>query len=95
MKVTIKGFISIDVQALERGHQRFHFFETDMTRHGFATVMPFEFEVDVADNLDVRAGLVANLEREKNKLHAEYKANVNEIDGRIQSILATGTEVVS
>ncbi|MBY4799933.1 hypothetical protein K6W78_07940 [Burkholderia cepacia] len=95
MKVQIKGFISIDVHALERGQQRFHFFETDMTRHGFATVMPHEFEVDVADNFDMRTGLVANLEREKNKLLAEYKSNVKEIDGRIQSILTTGTEVVS
>ncbi|USB88781.1 hypothetical protein NBG98_33475 [Burkholderia cenocepacia] len=93
--MTIKGFISIDVHALERGQQRFHFFEADMTRHGFATVAPHEFDVEVADDLNVRAGLVANLEREKNRLSAEYKANVNEIDGRIQTILSTDTEAAS
>ncbi|RQR87811.1 hypothetical protein DIE09_06420 [Burkholderia sp. Bp9010] len=51
-------------------------------------VREHEFEVEVPDDFDPRAGLVENLEREKRKITAEFRAKVTQINGQIQSLLA-------
>jgi hypothetical protein len=47
-----------------------------------------EFEIDVPDGFDMRAGLVQNLEAEKKRLMGEFQARVTAIDSQIQKYLA-------
>lgn len=49
---------------------------------------PYEFTVDVPDEFDIRAGLVANLESEKLAVMAAYQKRVTEINAQIQQLLA-------
>lgn len=97
MKATIKGFISarksrdydVDnrrfVERLE-----FDFTTYDRSQHDSSavTIRQQEFEIDVPDDLDLRDGLVANLERDKRKLNAEFQARVTQLNAQIQSLLA-------
>jgi hypothetical protein len=97
MKVTIKGFISASksrdydienkrfVERLEFG---FTPYDRSMHDSSIVTIREQEFEIDVPDNLDLRDGLVANLERDKRKLTAEFQARVTSLNAQIQSLLA-------
>lgn len=51
-------------------------------------VREHEIEVDVPDDFDIRDGLVANLEAEKQAVMAAYQKRVTEINAQIQSLLA-------
>lgn len=88
MKVHIKG--SIFAQRLHNGTLMFSFAEYDVSKYDENVVMivPHEFDVEVPDDIDLRTGLVANLERKKKEVQAEFNARVTEITGRIQSLLA-------
>lgn len=45
-------------------------------------------EVEVADNFDPRAGLIAGLEEQKRIVRAAFAKQVRDIDSRIQQLLA-------
>lgn len=47
-----------------------------------------DIEVEVPDGFDIRSGLVENLEREKQRIGAEYQKRVTELNAQIQSLLA-------
>ncbi|KAA1012986.1 hypothetical protein FVF58_09335 [Paraburkholderia panacisoli] len=97
MKVTIKGFINarktsrydLDKHGYVEGME-FDFSTYDRTAHDseIVIVRQHEFEIDVPDDFDPREGMVANLEREKRKLTAEFQARVTQLNSRIQSLLA-------
>ncbi|MGF6837006.1 hypothetical protein QF001_000873 [Paraburkholderia youngii] len=65
-------------------------FPVDMSGIGGTRVHVGEQEItiDVPDDFDMRAGLVANLEAEKKRLMAEFNARVTAIDSQIQKYLA-------
>ncbi|AOJ62457.1 hypothetical protein WJ32_08295 [Burkholderia ubonensis] len=97
MKVTIKGVVhaqqveQYDAEKLEYvPATKFMVFPYEMTdvSSDYVVVGQQEFTVDVPDNFDPRAGIVANLEREKKALQAECAARITAIDSRIQSLLA-------
>jgi hypothetical protein len=107
MKVQMKGFImasksqryDVDKHAYV-DHMIYTFCHYDSSKYDAEEVVVGEhaFEVEVPDNFDLRAGLVANLEREKQKVTAEFQARVTEINGQIQSLMALEgpvSEVVS
>lgn len=58
------------------------------TSHDYVKVSDHQFTLEVPDDFDPRAGYVANLEREKERLSAEFQARVTEINAQIQSLLA-------
>ena len=51
-------------------------------------VSEHQIEVEVPDNYDPRAKLVAALEEQKRVIRAEFAKSVKDIDQRIQSLLA-------
>lgn len=107
MKATLKGFVMAskaqryDIEKMQYVDEMvFLFSHYDSSRYNKEEVMVCEhsFDVEVPDNFDPRAGLVANLQREKQKITAEYQARVTELNGQIQSLLALeghASEVVS
>jgi hypothetical protein len=97
MNATLKGFIMAsktqryDIEKMQYMDEMvFLFSHYDSSRYNKEEVMVCEhsFDVEVPDGFDPRAGLVANLEREKKKITAEYQARITEINGQIQSLLA-------
>ncbi|OJB06311.1 hypothetical protein [Burkholderia ubonensis] len=88
MKVTIKGFIFAEPNIA--GNLVYTFAEYDRSQlvSNVVKVREHSFEVEVTDDFDPRAALIANLEREKKKLQAEFNARIVELNGRIQSLLA-------
>lgn len=98
MKVTIKGFIYAQ-KGTEWDSVRCEI--ADCLKFDFTTyrkmpehwpdsvlVREHEIEVDVPDDFDIRKGLVANLEAEKQAVMAAYQKRVTEINAQIQSLLA-------
>lgn len=59
---------------------------TNSTEYTKVCEQPVTFEVP--DDFDPRAGYVANLEREKERLSAAFQKRVTEINAQIQSLLA-------
>ena len=62
------------------------------TSPDYVKVSDHQFTLEVPDDFDPRAGYVANLEREKERLAAAFRARVTEIDAQIQSLLALPME---
>lgn len=97
MKVMMKGYV-MATKTREydcKKHQvvdgiQFTFSHYDSSKYDEAQVVVQEhsFEVEVPDNFDPREGLVANLEREKRRISAEFQAKVTQINAQIQSLLA-------
>jgi len=92
MKVTIKGYIAAqrhDWQA----EPSFHFFgfPPDHSK-SLVVVRSHDLEIDVPDDFDIRLGLVANLEAEKQKLRADFAKSVADIERRISELQAIGYE---
>jgi hypothetical protein len=92
MKVTINGFI-IAKQDKWTPAPEFVFREYDSSKYqceGECLVMvkPHTVEFDVPDDFDMRPGMVENLEREKEKITAQFQARVTQINAQIQSLLA-------
>lgn len=97
MKVQMKGFIMAsksqryDADKLKYvDHMIYLFSHYDSSKYSSEEVVVGEhtFEVEVPDNFDPREGLVANLEREKQKITADFQKRVTEINGQIQQLLA-------
>lgn len=86
MQLTIKGFIYAQKEAWHTKPE-FTFFDFENCNN-WVKVMPHEFTVEIPDDFDIREGLVANLEREKQKVTADFHKRVTEINAEIQSLLA-------
>ncbi|CAB3644284.1 hypothetical protein [Trinickia soli] len=98
MQVKIKGFIYAEpCRRWSNDEDKL----VDALRFDFATyqkskeyspqavlVREHEIEVDVPDDFDIRDGLVANLEAEKQAVMAAYQKRVTEIKAQIQQLLA-------
>jgi hypothetical protein len=97
MKVTLKGFIIANKSKrydAKTGayvdHISYSFSQFDSSKYDANDVVVREqsFEADVPDDFDPRPGIVANLEREKQKITADFQARVTELNAQIQSALA-------
>lgn len=97
MRTKMQGFImahkikDYDIEKhawVERLAFSFSHYDSSKYNESEVVVCEHSFEVDVPDDFDPRAGLVANLEAAKQKITAEFQAKVTEINGRIQSLLA-------
>lgn len=92
MKVVVNGFI-IATQDKWQKKPEFVFREYDSSQYSSDTelrvlVAKHTIEFEVPDDFDMRPGIVKGLEREKQRITAEFQARVTEINGRIQSLLA-------
>lgn len=87
--ITLKGFIFASQKEWQAEPEySFATYERDLYLKELVRVCPHEFTVDIPEDFDVRPGLVANLERQKQKLMADFQARVTEINGQIRSLLA-------
>lgn len=87
MQVAIKGAI----WAVKYSWSENLFYEFSESGHNdprYVKVADHEFTVEVPDDFDMRPGMVANLEREKEQVKAEFTARVTQINAQIQSLLA-------
>lgn len=93
MQVEIKGFIFAgpDIYG-DISKPAFGFYDWDLSKSDSfkdrVKVCEHTVVVDVPDNFDPRPGLIANLERERERAKAEFAKRVTEIDAQIQSLLA-------
>jgi len=94
MKVTITGYI-VATQYSWESKPSFTFQWYEPKQKDTVVVCPHSFEVDVPDNFDMRPGLVANLERERQKLREEFGLRIVEIEKQISELTAIGCEVQS
>ena len=88
MKVTIKGFVLWKKDSWEK-EGRFYFQPWQMEEHGYVTVMPHVFEIDVPDDFNPVPAQVAILEKEKARVRAEFNqriAQLNEQIGKLQAL---------
>lgn len=96
MKVKIPGFIAAealsynsDRENVVNGVRYTHFPFPDMAPlHGQVKVMPYDLEVEIPDNFDIRPGLVEGLKQQRTDLAAEFQQKVTQIDRQIAQILA-------
>lgn len=88
MKVQIKGFIFAGPDYSGELVYSFADYDRSQFDKDLVKVCEHTIEADVPDEFDPRPGLIANLKREKQKVLAECAAQVTELDGRIQSLLA-------
>jgi hypothetical protein len=89
MQVTLKGFIHAEKEPWDE-KAKYAVYPFDMSKTSRNTVLIGEqdIEVDIPDGFDIRPGLVENLEKEKQRITAEFQARVTELNGQIQSLLA-------
>ena len=88
-KITLTGFVFASQESWQTEPEySFATYERDLYSKNLVRVCPHEFTVEIPDGFDMRPGLVANLEREKQQLMAEFQARVTSIDNRIQQYLA-------
>lgn len=89
MKITLKGFVFASQESWQTEPEySFATYERDLYSKDLVRVCPHEFTVEIPEGLDIRTGLVANLEREKKQLMADFQARVTAIDNQIQKYLA-------
>lgn len=94
MKTTITGYI-VATQYPWESKPSFTFQWYEPKQEDTVVVRAHSFEVDVPDNFDMRPGLVANLERERQKLREEFGLRIVEIEKQISELTAIGCEVQS
>lgn len=97
MQVTITGYLHAHQT------MKFDAEKQDYVDETVYEVFPFDFSqsvssrvligeqhitVNVPDNFDIRTGLVANLEREKRDLQAEFGKRITKLNEQINSLLA-------
>lgn len=94
MKHTIKGFLyhvqyswMTDAEAEVR-------FSSHATMHDeyWTLIGPYEFEVSIPDDFDIRAAKITSLRELKQNVQAEFAAKVVEIDRKINELLAIENE---
>lgn len=87
MKVTINGFLLWKKESWSN-EGSFQFMPWEMESHGYVTVMPHSFELDIGDFNPVPAQLDL-LEKEKAKVRQEFNnriAQLNEQIGKLQAL---------
>lgn len=87
MKVSIKGGIYA-TQYYPEGQVFYAFYGFDASDKDSVKICDHVIETDIPDDFDMRPGQVANLEREKKRLQAEFNARVVEINRQINTLLA-------
>ena len=88
MKVKVKAYVHYLKYAWEdKGEFEVLSFKADDDNHR-TYVCTQEVEVDVPDNYDPRAQQVAALEKQKQKVMADYQKTVIEINDRISKLQA-------
>lgn len=96
MQIEIKGFIfACPDEYGEMNAERpvYRFYDWDVTEcsdsfRKYVKVCEHTLVADVPDRFDPRPGMVANLDRERERVKAEFAKRVTEIDAQIQSLLA-------
>ena len=94
MKTTITGYI-VATQYRWESKPSFTFQWYEPKQKDTVVVCPHSFDFDVPDNFDIRIGMVANLERERQKLREEFGLRIVEIEKQISELTAIGCEVQS
>lgn len=91
MRIEIKGYIFAKKHSY-RDEVEYQFFDWDLTNsesfHDRVKVCEHTLVAEIPDNFDLRPGLVANLERQREQVQAEFSKRVTEINAQIQSLLA-------
>lgn len=87
MKATINGGIYRCQHTYSDDHY-YAFFGFDASDESRVKVMDHTIEVEIPDDFDPRPAMVEALEARKKVITAEFYARVNEINGKIQSLLA-------
>lgn len=66
------------------------FWNSDITDvlSGYFMVCEHSFEVDIPDSFDITKAELASLEKQKDKVRAEFARRVAEIDNKINSLLS-------
>jgi hypothetical protein len=89
MKTVIKGFIHYRKPRWD-GEKEFEFFGYDLTdnesAYGRVMVQAHEFEVELPDDFDPRPQQVQALEKEMQKVRADFAARVTEIERQISTL---------
>lgn len=94
--VKIDGYVqAYHFDHMKEGQVCWGFNESAMKPHSDKVVHEFKhsFEVEVPDQVNVVAGMVANLEAAKKKALDDYNATVKQINDRLQKLLAITNEV--
>ena len=92
MKTTITGYI-VATQYSWESKPSFTFQWYEPKQKDTVIVCPHSFDFDVPDNFDIRPGMVTNLERERQKVRADFQARITEIEKEISKLTAIGCEV--
>lgn len=84
-KVTISGL----VHEVDYGHgeKEYRLYSADMSSKYSAVIGPAEFTYEVPDSFDPRPAKIAALERERQKVRAEFAAKITEIEDQISRLL--------
>ncbi|CRY35248.1 hypothetical protein [Burkholderia pseudomallei] len=88
MKVTIQGFIQVDIESLSRGRPQFSFFASDMSKYGYAIVARHEITADVPDDVESKAKELIRLMQEKARIESDAAARSSEFSRRISEIFS-------
>lgn len=93
MKHVIKGFITYRATPYSsKPHVTFvtydpRQFETD-NEHPAIVVREHSFEIEIADDYDPRADMIAALEMQKQKVRAEFSKRITDIETQISKLQA-------
>jgi hypothetical protein len=85
MKLTIQGHIYAQQNSWDT---KPHFTFFDFEANDWVPVVAHEITIEVPDNFDIRPGMIAKLEKEKEDIKAAFAARITEINSHIQSLLA-------
>lgn len=90
MKVTIQGFIQVDIESLSRGRpqSQFSFFASDMSKYGYAIVARHEITADIPDDVESKAKELIRLMQEKARIESDAAARSSEFSRRISEIFS-------
>jgi hypothetical protein len=89
MNVTLKGFIHAEKEPWdEKVKYAIYPFNMQGTSRNTVLIRQQDIEVEVPDDFDIRPGLVDGLEKEKQRVTAEFQARLTELNAQIQNLLA-------
>lgn len=89
MKTKIDGHIFMKVwKHVTTPTLSFFSFDAAESDPSYVKVMDHTIEIDIPDDFDPRAQIVANLEAEKRKAEAEFAKRIRDLNAQIQSFLA-------
>lgn len=96
MKVTVKGFISVDRKAWDEEDQYLFYWHRESFRNfvieklGETIIADYDIEIEAPDNLDdlIRDNTLKSLQEKRKITLAENQNRINEIDRQISELLA-------